>query len=140
MIECYKAAPYVVCRRFFFRVTNARGVPLTVRILNADYPYDWPPNYSVRATYDREFWFQVCYAQTSLKFQDYRGKALLNPTACMLVFALMQLRITPGLTVPVFHSISRASMHSVAHRLSSGTSRSLHACVWYFFSYQALFC
>lgn len=51
-----------ICRRFFFRVTNALGVPLTIRVLNADYPYDWPPNYSVRATYDREFWFQVCEA------------------------------------------------------------------------------
>lgn len=57
--DCCALLHALSCRRFFFRVTNTKGVPLTIRVLNADYPYDWPPNYSVRATYDREFWFQV---------------------------------------------------------------------------------
>ncbi|EIE24938.1 Zn-dependent exopeptidase [Coccomyxa subellipsoidea C-169] len=78
--------------RFFFRVTNARGVPLTVRILNADYPYDWPPNYSVRATYDREFWFQVATGYTflnDLQFDGARGilEFQLTPTEDVVYFA-----------------------------------------------------
>ncbi|CAL8470420.1 g9962 [Coccomyxa elongata] len=86
------AEEYYFGGRFFFRVTNALGVPLTIRILNADYPYDWPPNYSVRATYDREFWFQVTTGYTFLndaKIDGARGilEFQLTPTQDVVYFA-----------------------------------------------------
>ncbi|BDA49375.1 Uncharacterized protein ZMO1242 [Coccomyxa sp. Obi] len=78
--------------RFFFRVTSARNVPLSIRILNADYPEDWPPNYSVRATYDHELWFQVPTNYTFLdttSVENTRGilQFQLKPTQDVVYFA-----------------------------------------------------